>query len=445
MRLLPIGDVYEQGGATWQQYKCIEKPNTEDKRVYIAYSDSETGLIVSIRQTSSSDAERKIGEIFEYNGEWYQCLKGISCKECDFSSNSITCDIHGAITCTRKGRSDDTSVVFKKLEKVGEPVTVKGRTFQKLTSDNNSCKECVFNVSNKACCKNSYIEGICDDNGFWIEIKQNKEDMEEKKNNYDGNMDKECIPICDALNSISDVHTEESCCGHCKDRFMIFLTCNNSHSLALIARVFDRRYIGTSQPWHIELQTKDSGSYDYFIHSETKYSSEEVMIKDVNKIIENIKYWSDDKFSSHFKGRDDTKHSNFENIGKNLREFDLEAAKSGKPVCTRDGRKVRILCYDRNAVKYHIVALIECKGFPNKEEEIKVYDNDGKYFANGESPHDLMMLPERKEGWINIYPNELKIKSCLAVSGDKVYPTKEIAEYHALHDCIATVPVEWQE
>ena len=27
--------------------------------------------------------ERKIGEIFEYNGEWYQCVKG-DCTKCDF-------------------------------------------------------------------------------------------------------------------------------------------------------------------------------------------------------------------------------------------------------------------------------------------------------------------------------------------------------------------------
>lgn len=25
--------------------------------------------------------ERKIGEIFEYNGEWYQCVEGNSCKK----------------------------------------------------------------------------------------------------------------------------------------------------------------------------------------------------------------------------------------------------------------------------------------------------------------------------------------------------------------------------
>lgn len=125
--------------------------------------------------------ERKIGEIFEYNGEWYQCTGGI-CRNCCFYYYTVCKNIY-AIGKTVIGnchcslREDHKNVIFKKLQKVGEPVTVKGRTFQKLTSDNNSCKECVFNVPNKACCKNSYIEGICDDNGFWIEIKQKKEDM----------------------------------------------------------------------------------------------------------------------------------------------------------------------------------------------------------------------------------------------------------------------------
>ena len=30
----------------------------------------------------------------------------------------------------------------------------------------------------------------------------------------------------------------------------------------------------------------------------------------------------------------------------NLKPFDLEAAKAGKPVCTRDGRKARIICFN---------------------------------------------------------------------------------------------------
>ena len=28
--------------------------------------------------------ERKIGEIFEYKGEWYQCVIGYSCYDCAF-------------------------------------------------------------------------------------------------------------------------------------------------------------------------------------------------------------------------------------------------------------------------------------------------------------------------------------------------------------------------
>ena len=63
VRLLPLGDEYEQGGDKWQQYKCIEKPNTEDKRVYIAHTDSEVGLIVSIRLTSSNDMKSEMAEI----------------------------------------------------------------------------------------------------------------------------------------------------------------------------------------------------------------------------------------------------------------------------------------------------------------------------------------------------------------------------------------------
>lgn len=28
--------------------------------------------------------ERKIGEIFEYNGEWYQCVENENCRLCSF-------------------------------------------------------------------------------------------------------------------------------------------------------------------------------------------------------------------------------------------------------------------------------------------------------------------------------------------------------------------------
>lgn len=80
-----IGGEYKQGDAIFRDYRCLTKPVTTDKRVYISSSDSEIGLIVSIRLKSLNGIERRVGEIFKYNGEWYQCLKSSDCRECAFN------------------------------------------------------------------------------------------------------------------------------------------------------------------------------------------------------------------------------------------------------------------------------------------------------------------------------------------------------------------------
>jgi hypothetical protein len=371
--------------------------------------------------------EHQIGEIFEYNGEWYQCIRDITCINCGFNNKGCLADRH--ITGDCSGRLDGASVVFKKLEKVGEPYIFSNMEIHNITMQRYKVfVKPIFTNNSIITTYNMVNETIS------IEIK-NKEDMEEKKDNYDGNMDKECIQICDVLNSISDVCTTESCCGHCKDRFMIFFTCDNPHSLAIIARVFDRRYIGTSQPWHIELQTKDSGAYDYFIHSETKYSSEEVMMKDVNKIIENIKYWCDDKFTSHFKGCDDKP---------TLTPFDINSAKQGKPVCTRDGRKARIICFDRiNGDYYKIVACVTA--FDGDFEEVLFYGIDG-YIVDSQNPkdEDLMMLPEKKEGWVNVYREETNNNERLIEQ--TIYKTRKDAFDNACpKGYITTTKINWEE
>lgn len=370
--------------------------------------------------------ECKIGEIFEYNGEWYQCIVGNGCENCAFYERKCYTIIDNNLptgNCCANRRKDNKDVIFKKLEKVGEQFLYRGKQMQ---SYKRATDELICNWNNDLLLLEHGDSDIID-----IEIKQNKEDMEEKKDNYDGNMDKECIQICDVLNSISDVRTTESCCGHCKDRFMVFFTCDNPHSLAIIARVFDRRYISTSQPWYIELQTKDSGAYDYFIHSETKYDSEEVMMKDINQIIENIKYWCDDKFASHFKGCDDNP---------TLAPFDINLAKQGKPVCTRDGRKARIICFDLQSIeKTLIVAAVQVT---DKQEVISHYYEDGRQFVDGISELDLMMLPEKKEGWVNVYyDNDASShRGCRFI-----YDTKEQAVKGAGSAYITTVRINWEE
>lgn len=71
--------------------------------------------------------EHKIGEIFEYNGEWYQCVEHKGCPGCAFLSHN-DCGFNGDPHCVY--RSDSKHVIFKKLEKVGEQFLYKGKQMQ---------------------------------------------------------------------------------------------------------------------------------------------------------------------------------------------------------------------------------------------------------------------------------------------------------------------------
>ena len=115
----------------------------------------------------------------------------------------------------------------------------------------------------------------------------------------------------------------------------------------------------------------------------------------------------------------------------NLKPFNLEAAKAGKPVCTRDGRKARIICFDAKFPKTgNIVTLVE----KENGEEVTLYYYDDGHCSIGRG-YDLMMLPEKKEGWINIYEDMV------------IYESKEEAELNAskVRELIATAKVKWEE
>ena len=119
----------------------------------------------------------------------------------------------------------------------------------------------------------------------------------------------------------------------------------------------------------------------------------------------------------------------------NLKEFDLEAAKAGKPVCTRDGRRARIICWDKKG-SAPIVALIE-----HEDSEFDLsYHNNGSYMSEGESGNDLMMLTKKKEGWVNIFKDFEDTVCC-------VYPTEKEAleDGETEKDYITTIKIEWEE
>ena len=128
----------------------------------------------------------------------------------------------------------------------------------------------------------------------------------------------------------------------------------------------------------------------------------------------------------------------------NLKPFDLEKAKDGKPVCTRDGRKARIICFDRIDAK-PILALV--RSTDGKGEDVFDYFVSGKRLANAlESDLDLMMLSEKKEGWVNVY------RDCDGVNitkDDNIYSSKEaaIASAHFIdgNNYVATTKINWEE
>ena len=125
-----------------------------------------------------------------------------------------------------------------------------------------------------------------------------------------------------------------------------------------------------------------------------------------------------------------------------MKPFNLELAKAGHPVCTRDGRPVRIICYDRKNTKYPIMALID-KG---DSEDIVSYIRQGTFYSNGkEHKNDLFMAAVKKDGWVNVFINASYFDSKTAGT---IYPTKE----EALKDIdtksphyIDTVKIEWEE
>lgn len=251
--------------------------------------------------------ERKIGEIFEYNGEWYQCVEGIGCYKCAFYDKNICIANNPHCTC----RSDKKNVIFKKLEKVGEPYEyfIQGMGIIIV-------QEYILANASYIYDDNRHVVMMdCQNGRIAIEIKQNKEDMKEKK--------------------------------------------------------------------------------------------------------------------------------------LNLKEFNLEAAKAGKPIYTRDGRKARILCYDLKGVEeYPIVAAIETYDY--LAESISVYDRNGRFDHDKENNNDLIILLEKKEGWINIYNRNTistSKENCYIMTGVSVFKTKESAISYKNKDkeYIDTIKIEWEE
>lgn len=73
-----------------------------------------------------------------------------------------------------------------------------------------------------------------------------------------------------------------------------------------------------------------------------------------------------------------------------------------KPVQTRGGKPVRILCTDRKDRNLPVVALVM---FPDGREDVIAFTSSGRYVDDRETPMDLVNVPPKAvgEAYHNIY------------------------------------------
>ena len=77
-----------------------------------------------------------------------------------------------------------------------------------------------------------------------------------------------------------------------------------------------------------------------------------------------------------------------------MKPFSLEAAKAGKPICTRNGYKARIICTDLiGQESLIIVAVYEPK---SKIECVIPYTREGEYSEGDVSEFDLFMVEDEE-------------------------------------------------
>lgn len=78
-----------------------------------------------------------------------------------------------------------------------------------------------------------------------------------------------------------------------------------------------------------------------------------------------------------------------------MKPFNLEEAKAGKPVCTRDGRRVEILSFENPNANYPILAKVFFD--KNDYEEFTFTESGNLFVAIKGSEADLMMVEDETE------------------------------------------------
>lgn len=103
-----------------------------------------------------------------------------------------------------------------------------------------------------------------------------------------------------------------------------------------------------------------------------------------------------------------------------MKPFNLEEAYAGKPVVTRDGRKVTHITRISN--NNFIVGIIE------DVKQIPQWSLSGKFLNDHYThPCDLFMFEEKKSVWVNVYEVDNDFIDEFPISIGRMHSTKESA------------------
>lgn len=120
-----------------------------------------------------------------------------------------------------------------------------------------------------------------------------------------------------------------------------------------------------------------------------------------------------------------------------MKPFDLEKAKAGHPVCTREGKDVRIICWDRKFGQYPIVALMFDE---DGDEYLECYTEEGFSCLDREDAIDLFLKDENRVAWTNIYHDGMGNPY-----NDEFFDSEEGAKTRAKKNVVKTIKIEWEE
>lgn len=121
-----------------------------------------------------------------------------------------------------------------------------------------------------------------------------------------------------------------------------------------------------------------------------------------------------------------------------MKPFDLDKAKSGHPLITRDGRKAKFIAHVPECDnRYKVLGYVD--GFAL----IDSYTEQGTVLYNEPHSRDLFLTAEKKTGWVNIYPPAVYSSEYRTMG--LIFPSKEQADNSTRADRLACIQISWEE